>query len=84
MDVAVVESADSNVDFEETQNRLALAMAKLSPREQQLMQASKMDGLSNDEISKQTGIAKASLQSILSMAKKKLLKQFNQLDNEIR
>lgn len=84
MDVAVVESADSNVDFVETQNRLALAMAKLSPREQQLMQASKMDGLSNDEISKQTGIAKASLQSILSMAKKKLLKQFNQLDNEIR
>ncbi|HRN16733.1 MAG TPA: sigma-70 family RNA polymerase sigma factor [Xylanibacter oryzae] len=79
-DVAHPEGADAHVALEETKEKLQLAMIKLSPRERQLLTSNRIEGRSTDELVEQTGIAKPSLQSILSMAKKKLLKQFNQLN----
>lgn len=79
VDIPHSECADGNIQLEDTRNKIRLAMAKLSPRERQLT-SSRIEGYSTEEIAKQTGIAKPSLQSILSMAKKKFAKSFYQLE----
>ena len=47
----------------------------LNPRERELFELRQLDGLSNDEISKRTGIAKASIQVMVSRARKKIFEE---------
>ena len=52
------------------------AVDTLKPRERQLFEMRQQEGLSTEEIAEQTGIPRASVQSMISMARKKV---FNEL-----
>ena len=52
------------------------AVDTLKPRERQLFEMRQQEGLSTEEIAEQTGIPRASVQSMIAMARKKV---FNEL-----
>lgn len=51
------------------------AVGLLQPRERQLFEMRQLEGLSTEEIARQTGMAKASVQSMIAMARKKLFNE---------
>ena len=69
-------SPHEEVERKEGLNALDEAIGQLQPRERQLFEMRQVEGLSSEEISQQTGIAKASVQSMVAMARKKV---FNEL-----
>jgi RNA polymerase sigma factor (sigma-70 family) len=69
-------SPHEEVERQEGVNALDEAIQHLQPRERQLFEMRQMEGLSTEEIAQQTGIPKASVQSMIAMARKKL---FNDL-----
>lgn len=70
--------ADDTVNAMETRQEIEKAMRHLKPREQELLRARLMENRTVDEISQSTGIGKASVKSMISMAKKKVIKELKQ------
>ena len=60
------------VEREEGLSALEEAVGQLQPRECQLFEMRQQEGLSTEEIAQRTGIAKASVQSMIAMARKKV------------
>lgn len=54
---------------------LAEAIGTLRPRERELFEMRQMEGLSTEEIARQTGIPRASVQSMIAMARKKVFNE---------
>ena len=57
------------------------AIGQLQPRERQLFEMRQQDGLSTEEIAQQTGIPKASVQSMVAMARKKVFNEMKRRMN---
>lgn len=51
------------------------AVSLLQPRERQLFEMRQLEGLSTEEIAQQTGMAKATVQSMIAMARRKLFNE---------
>ncbi len=64
--------ADTPLEAMETEQKLQEAIERLSPRERELFQKRHLDGQTAEEIAHETGIPKASVKSMISMAKRKL------------
>lgn len=64
----LLEASDAQRMMEET-------IALLKPRERQLFEMRQLEGLSNDDISQETGIPKASVKAMVSIARKKVLQE---------
>ncbi len=71
-------SPQEEMESIEMQNAIQGAIQGLNPRERQLFEMRQMEGLSTEEISQQVGIPKASVQSMISMARKKLFVELKQ------
>ena len=72
-------TADANLDAEDTQHKIDEAIERLSPREQELFQKRHIEGHTAEEIANETGIPKPSVKSIISMAKRKLIKDLQKI-----
>ena len=60
------------LEAKDVQRMLTEVMAQLKPRERQLFEMRQTEGLSNEQISAQTGIPKTSITSMVSAARKKV------------
>jgi len=74
-------SPHEEVEREEAIKALDKAIGQLQPRERQLFEMRQMEGLSSEEIAQQTGIAKASVQSMVAMARKKVFNEMKRRMN---
>lgn len=73
IDSSIPSSDYNRLEAEEYDKLLEGIMQKiLSPRERELFELRRLDGLSNEEIETRTGIKKATIQSMVSKARKKL------------
>ena len=70
--------ADADIEAGETQQKIDEAMERLSPRERELLRKRHIEGHTAEEIATETGIPKPSVKSMISMARKKLI---NELQN---
>lgn len=68
--------ADSEVIRHETEEMISDSLGNLSPRERELLVMKQMEDKSSTEISEETGIPKRSVQSMIAMAKAKLINDF--------
>ena len=66
-------SPQERLEALDTQRMMDEVVALLKPRERQLFKMRQAEGLSTEEIAKQTGIPKASVAVMLSTARKKVL-----------
>ena len=69
-------SPQQQLEAQDTQRMLNEALSLLKPRERQLFDMRAVMGLSNDEISSQTGIPKTSIAPMVSEARKKVMEEF--------
>lgn len=60
------------LEWQERVSALDEAVGLLQPRERQLFEMRQMEGLSTEEIAQQTGMAKATVQSMIAIARRKL------------
>ena len=67
--------ADADIEAGETQQKIDEAMERLSPRERELLRKRHIEGHTAEEIATETGIPKSSVKSMISMARKKLIKE---------
>ncbi len=74
-------SPQEQLEAADTQRILSEALNLLTPRERQLFEMRKEEGLSIDEISEQTGIPKSSVTVMVSVARKKV---FTELKRRMR
>ena len=74
-------SPHEEVERQEGVNALEEAIGQLQPRERQLFEMRQQEGLSTEEIAQQTGIAKASVQSMVAMARKKVFNEMKRRMN---
>lgn len=73
VDSPIPSSNYDRLEVEEYDKLLEEVMQKiLSPRERELFELRRLDGLSNEEIEARTGIKKATIQSMVSKARMKL------------
>ena len=72
-------TADANLDAEDTQHKIDEAIERLSPREQELFRKRHIEGHTAEEIANETGIPKPSVKRIISMAKRKLIKDLQKI-----
>lgn len=70
--------ADAHIHSDETMQQIDSAMGTLSPREEQLVRKRFLEDKTADEIAIETGIPKASVKSMISTAKAKLIKLLRQ------
>ena len=68
-------SPQQQLEAQDTQRMLNEALSLLKPRERQLFDMRAVMGLSNDEISSQTGIPKTSIAPMVSEARKKVMEE---------
>ena len=73
-------SPHEEVERKEGLNALEEAIGQLQPRERQLFEM-RQEGLPTEEIAQQTGIAKASVQSMIAMARKKVFNEMKRRMN---
>lgn len=66
------------LEAQDAQAMLADVIARLKPRERELFEMRRIDGLSLDEIVGQTGIKKASAKAMIAAARKKVLDELKQ------
>lgn len=66
-------SPQQQLEAKDTQRMLNEALSLLKPRERELFDMRAVTGLSNDEISSQTGIPKTSIAPMVSEARKKVM-----------
>ncbi len=74
-------SPHEEVEREEGLKALDEAISQLQPRERQLFEMRQQNGLSTEEIAQQTGIPKASVQSMVAMARKKVFNEMKRRMN---
>ena len=74
--LSLAPSPHDELEQKEGVTALNEAISTLKPRERQLFEMRQQEGLSTEEIAEQTGIPRASVQSMISMARKKV---FNEL-----
>ena len=74
--LSLAPSPHEELEQKEGVTALNEAISTLKPRERQLFEMRQQEGLSTEEIAEQTGIPRASVQSMISMARKKV---FNEL-----
>ncbi len=67
--------ADASILSSEARKGIEEAISTLSPREQQLVRKRYFEDHSTEDISRETGIPKPSIKSMVSMAKAKLIKR---------
>ena len=72
-------SADASIEAGETQQKIDEAMERLSPRERELLRKRHIEGHTADEIATETGIPKPSVKSMISMARKKMIKELQKI-----
>lgn len=70
------DEADAPLRQKEANEKIDASLARLAPRERDLIRRRYMDDQTVDEIAHDTGIAKPSVKSILSMAKKKFFHDY--------
>lgn len=68
-------SPQQQLEAKDTQRMLNEALSLLKPRERELFDMRAVMGLSNDEISSQTGIPKKSIAPMVSEARKKVMEE---------
>ena len=68
-------SPHEKMEQAEASSLLQTLIERLNPRERELFEMRQIEGLSNDEIVKQTGIPKASIEVMVSRARKKLFEE---------
>ena len=68
-------SPQQQLEAQDTQRMLNEALSLLKPRERELFDMRAVMGLSNDEISSQTGIPKTSIAPMVSEARKKVMEE---------
>lgn len=71
---AGLDSADSLLLSEERQAEIENAIGKLPPSEQKLIRMRHQDDMTMEEIAQETGMSRRSASTIISSAKKHLLK----------
>lgn len=74
-------SPHEELEAKEIHKAMATAIEHLKPSERRLFELRQIEGSSLDEIAEQTGIAKPSIKSMLSTARKKV---FNELKDKIQ
>ncbi len=74
-------SPHQEVEHKEGLSALEEAIGQLQPRERQLFEMRQQEGFSTEEIARQTGIAKASVQSMVAMARKKVFNEMKRRMN---
>ena len=74
-------SPHEEVEREEGLKAFDKAIGQLQPRDLQLFEMRQQDGLSTEEIAQQTGIPKASVQSMVAMARKKVFNEMKRRMN---
>ena len=65
-------SPHETLEAQEMQSMIDGAIGRLNPRERLLFEMRQLEGLTTEDISQRVGIPKASVQSMISMARKKL------------
>jgi len=65
-------SPQEELEAKDAQRMLSEALGLLRPRERQLFEMRQMEGLSTEEVAKQTGIPKLSVTAMVSAARKKV------------
>ena len=70
---SLCETPHAQLEAQDTQRMLMETIALLKPRERELFEMRQIEGLSVDEVSKQTGIPKPSVVAMVSAARKKVL-----------
>lgn len=73
------DDADANIVAGETQQKIDEAMERLSPRERELLRKRHFEGHTAEEIATETGIPKPSVKSMISMARKKMIKELQKI-----
>ena len=73
------DDADANIVAGETQQKIDEAMERLSPRERDLLRKRHIEGHTAEEIATETGIPKPSVKSMISMARKKMIKELQKI-----
>lgn len=68
-------SPHEQLEQTEATELLQRLVEELNPRERELFKLRQLDGLSNDEIASRTGIPKASIQVMVSRARKKIYEE---------
>ena len=71
--------ADAGIVAGETQQKIHEAMERLSPRERELLRKRHIEGYTADEIAQETGIPKPSVKSMISIARKKMIKELQKI-----
>ncbi|MBO5624776.1 MAG: sigma-70 family RNA polymerase sigma factor [Prevotella sp.] len=66
-------SPQEQLEADDAQRMLAASLDLLSPRERQLFEMRRVEGLSTEDIARQTGIPKPSVAAMVSAARKKVL-----------
>ena len=66
------DSPQELLEAEDTRQMINEVMARLKPRERELFELRRVDGLSTQQISEQTGISKASVSAMVSAARMKV------------
>ena len=69
---SLCENPQAQLEAKDTQRMLMETIALLKPRERELFEMRQIEGLSVDEVSKQTGIPKPSVVAMVSAARKKV------------
>ena len=72
-------NADADIEARETQRKIDEAMERLSPRERELLRKRHVEGHTAEEIANDTGIPKASVKSMISMARRKLVRELQKI-----
>ena len=67
------------LEAREARQMLNEVIARLKPRERELFEMRQIEGLTVDEIVTQTGLQKASVKVMISVARKKVLTELKQL-----
>lgn len=68
-------SPQEHLEATDAQRMIEQVIALLKPRERQLFEMRQLEGLSNDDISRETGIPKTSVTAMLSTARKKVFEE---------
>ena len=71
--------ADAGIEAGETQQKIHEAMERLSPRERELLRKRHIEGYTAEEIAQETGIPKPSVKSMISIARKKMIKELQKI-----
>lgn len=78
---ALMSSPHEELEQKEGVEALDEAVNQLQARERQLFEMRQQEGLSTEEIAQQTGIPKASVQSMIAMARKKVFNEMKRRMN---